>query len=53
MKTEDDRVQVIVRLDRNLVKRIDHLAVDLDVFRQTLIESLLREALQHREDSKR
>ncbi len=33
--------QVVVHLDRDLVKRIDHIAVDWDMFRKYAIERML------------
>jgi hypothetical protein len=44
----DDRVQVMVRLPRSLVKEIDHLAVDLDLFRGEAMALLLIDALDAR-----
>ena len=47
MQTETDAgVEVIhVRLPKELVKRIDHLAVDEDLYRQDTIKKLLTIAL--------
>lgn len=42
----EDRVLVQVRLPRELVKRLDHLAVDKDQTRQALVEDLLKIGLQ-------
>lgn len=47
--SNEDKVQVVVRLDRALVKAIDHLAVDAEMYRQDMVEQLLREALRTRE----
>lgn len=41
-------VQVMVRLPRSLVREIDHLAVDLDLYRGEVMTLLLREALDAR-----
>lgn len=35
-----------VRLPRDLVKQIDHLAVDMECSRQAVVELLLREGLR-------
>lgn len=43
---EGDRMLVQVRLPRDLVKRIDHLCVDWDLYRVELIEQLLQEGLK-------
>ena len=45
MKEKDDRLLVQVMLPRPLVKEVDHLAVEEDVYRVTIVERLLREAL--------
>jgi len=37
-----------VRVPQDLVKQIDHLGVDLDLFRAGVVELLLREALAAR-----
>ena len=34
-----------VRLSKELVKRLDHYAVDEDIFRQTAFERLIKKAL--------
>ena len=49
---EDDRKQVLVRLDRDIVKRTDHLAVEWDVYRGEAMEILLRIALVQAERRK-
>jgi hypothetical protein len=40
------KVPVQVRLPENLVKRLDHLCVDWDLYRNELIEQLLLEGLK-------
>ena len=40
---------VNLKLDAELVKRLDHLAVDYDVFRADLIEAMLLEAVEKTE----
>jgi len=45
-KPTDTRQQVILRLDKVLVKTIDHLAVDAEEYRQQTIERLLRRAVE-------
>lgn len=45
-KKTDMRQQVILRLDKDLVKTIDHLAVDAEEYRQQTIERLLRSAVK-------
>lgn len=42
------RVLVQVRLPKELVRVVDHLAVDEDLTRQAMVERLLGEALEHR-----
>ena len=42
------KVQVMVRLPEDLVKELDHLGVDLDLYRSEMIELLLRESLDTR-----
>ena len=49
---QDNRKQVLVRLDRDVVKRVDHLAVEWDVFRGEAMEILLRIALDQAERKK-
>lgn len=41
-----EKQQVVVRLDKELVKRIDHVAVDWESFRGEAIERLLRMAVE-------
>ena len=43
---EERKVLVQVRLPVDLVKVIDHLAVDWDVYRAEAMERLLRQALE-------
>ena len=38
--------QVVIRLEKDLVKRIDHIAVEWDVFRGEAIERLLGIAVE-------
>ena len=38
-----------IRLEADLVKRLDHLAVDYDLFRTDAIEMLLEVAVKHAE----
>jgi metal-responsive CopG/Arc/MetJ family transcriptional regulator len=42
------RVPVMVRLPKELVREVDHLSVDLDMFRGEAMAILLREALARR-----
>ena len=42
--------QVVIRLDRDLVKRIDHIAVEWDDFRGAAIERLLSIAVEYVEN---
>ena len=44
-KDDTARKQVVVILDRELVKRIDHWAADRDLYRRHAIELLLLAAL--------
>lgn len=37
-----EKVQVVVRIDKDVVKQVDHLAVDWDSFRGETMERLLR-----------
>ena len=37
----ETKQQVVIRLEKDLVKRIDHIAVEWDVFRGEAIERLL------------
>jgi hypothetical protein len=41
MRAQDDKEMVHVRLPRSLVKRIDHMAVDADLYRAGAIERIL------------
>ena len=43
-----DTVMLQVRLPLDLIKQIDHLGVDLDLFRAATVELLLREAFAAR-----
>lgn len=45
-QSEEQKVLVQVRLPKDLVRRIDHLSVDFDLYRAQMIEQLLREALE-------
>ena len=38
--------QVVAWLDKDLVRAIDHLAVDWEMYRQDAIEKLLRQAME-------
>jgi len=38
--------QVVVRLEKELLKRVDHIAVDWDAFRDEATERLLNIALE-------
>lgn len=40
---------IILRLDADLVKRLDHLTVDYDLFRNELFRLVLREFLERYE----
>lgn len=42
----EQRETVHVRLPKRMVKQIDHLAVDADMYRQGMFEKLLGEALE-------
>lgn len=46
------RKQVLLRLDRDIVKRVDHLAVEWELFRGEAMEILLRIALDQAERQK-
>lgn len=48
-----DREMVHVRLDRELVRKIDHLAVDWRMYRNEAIERVLREGLMNLETQQR
>lgn len=39
------KVPVQIRLPKDLVKQLDHLAIDRDVYRQELIEAYIRKGL--------
>lgn len=41
-----ERVMVQVRLPKDLVRRIDHLSIDRDLFRAQMVEHLVREGLK-------
>ena len=41
-----DKVLVQVRLPKDLVKQIDHLCIDWDLYRAELVEQLLREGIK-------
>ncbi len=41
----DDRIMVQVRLDKQLVKDLDHLRVDWEMYRAEIVEHLLKEAI--------
>jgi hypothetical protein len=43
--SESEKVTVQLRLPRELVRRIDHLTVDLDLFRNELVERVLLDGL--------
>lgn len=45
-------MQVMVRLPKDLVRTIDHLAVDLGLYRGECMALLLTEALQTRDAAK-
>lgn len=40
----NEKIQVVVRLDKDVVKRVDHIAVDWDSFRGEAMERLLKVA---------
>lgn len=44
----DESTMLQVRLPKDLVKEIDHLCIDLELFRAGLVTILLREALDAR-----
>ncbi len=46
MEKVDDRVPVQVRLSPELVKRFDHLRIDLHKSRQELLEEWVREKVE-------
>lgn len=41
-----EKIPVQVRLPKGLIRQIDHLAVDWDLYRNELIEQLLMEGLK-------
>ncbi len=41
-----ERKQLILRLDKQLLKDIDHIAVDADEYRQQTVERLLKLGLE-------
>lgn len=45
----EEKVLVQVRLPKSLVRQVDHLAVDHDLYRVHMVEQLLREALRQRQ----
>ena len=47
------RKQVLLRLDRDVVKRVDHLAVEWELYRGEAMEILLRIALDQAERQKK
>ena len=48
--THDERAQVHVRLRPDLLRRLDHAAIDMGVKRAGAIEALIEEALPQRSD---
>ena len=46
MEADDDRKMVHVRLPKALIREIDHLAVDMDTFRNKAVEQLLTYAVE-------
>lgn len=42
----ETKKQVVIRLDKDLVKRIDHISVEWDKYRGEAIERLLTIAIQ-------
>jgi hypothetical protein len=46
MSAASEKVQVVVRLDKDVVKSIDHIAVDWEAFRGEAMETLLRVATE-------
>jgi predicted transcriptional regulator len=51
-KLDPGRVRVLLDLDRDLVRRIDHIAVDWDAFRKQAIERLLLRVVGEEEKEK-
>lgn len=49
---EDRRILVQIRLSEQLVKEVDHLAVDWGKYRSEAIERLLQEAIEKYSDQK-
>lgn len=45
-KLQQGQVRILVDLDKELVKRIDHIAVDWDDYRKQAIEKLLLRAVE-------
>lgn len=45
-RSAGDRVLVQVRLPKDLVKRIDHLSIDHDLYRAQMMERLVREGIK-------
>lgn len=43
---DTEKVPVQVRLPRGLIRKIDHLAIDWDLYRNELIEQLLMEGMK-------
>lgn len=48
MTEKADRLAVMVRLPRDLVREVDHLSVDEDLYRGEMMALLMREALDAR-----
>jgi hypothetical protein len=53
MDKEQPRVLVQVRLPRDLVRLIDHLAVDHECYRVQMVERLLQEAINLHPEAER
>lgn len=44
--TEASRMMVQVRLDRSLMRKVDHYAVDADTYRAEAMERLIKKGLE-------
>lgn len=48
-----ERQRVLIEVDKDLLKRIDHISIDWDVYRKEAIERLLAMAVQKVEQESR